>query len=43
MCMHAKSVLVAMSVSVMHPQTHCNNLFSVFYLFYQSRPERLVF
>ena len=25
--MHASSVLVAMSVCVMHPPTHCDNLF----------------
>ena len=30
MCMHVSSVLVAMSVCVMHPLTHCDNLF--FYL-----------
>ena len=27
MRMHASSVLVAMSVCVMHPPTHCDNLF----------------
>ena len=27
MRMHASSVLVAMSVCVMHPRTHCDNLF----------------
>ena len=26
MCMHASSVLVAMSVCVMHPPTNCDNL-----------------
>ena len=37
MRMHASSVLFAMSVCVMHPGTHCDNLFFVLYLFYQSR------
>ena len=43
MCMHASSVLVAMSVCVMHPPTRCDTLFFLFYLFYQSRLERFVF
>ena len=43
MCMHASSVLVAMSVCVMHPPTHCDNRIFIFYLFYQSRLERFVF
>ena len=29
MRMHASSVLVAMSVCVMHPPTHCDNFFYV--------------
>ena len=41
--MHASSVLVAMSVCVMHPPTQCDNLFFIFYLFYQSTLERFVF
>ena len=43
MCMHASSVLVAMSLCVMHPPTHCVNLFFMFYLLYRSRLERFVF
>ena len=43
MSMPGSSVLVAMSVCVMHPPTHCDNLFFIFYLFYQSRLERSVF
>ena len=43
MCMHASSLLVAMSVSAMHPTTHCDNLFFIYYLFHQSRLERFVF
>ena len=42
MCMHALSVLVAMSLSVIQPQTHCENLIFMFYLFYQCRLERFV-
>ena len=30
-------------VCVMHPPTHCDNLFFIFYLFYQSRLEQFVF
>ena len=36
MRMHASRVLVAMSVYVMQPPTHCDNLFFVLYLFYLS-------
>ena len=43
LCMHASSVLVAISVCAMHPPTHCGNLLFVFYLFYQSKLEQFMF
>ena len=45
MRMHASSVLVAMSVYVMHPPppTQVEDLFFVLYRFYQSKQERFVF
>ena len=43
MRMHASSVSVAMSVCAMQPPTHCDNLFFVFYVFYQSKLEGFVF
>ena len=45
MCMHASSVLVAMSVYVMHPPppTQVDYLFFVLYLTYQSKLERFAF
>ena len=43
MRMHASSVLVAMSVCVMHPPTHRDNLFFMLYLFVHARLERSVF
>ena len=45
MCMHASSVLVAMSVYVMHPTppTQVHYLCFVLYPFYESRLERLEF
>ena len=46
MRMHASSVLVAISVYVMHPPpppTQVDYLFFVLYLFYKSRLERFVF
>ena len=43
MRMHASSVLVPVSVCVMNPKFHCDNLLFVFYAFCQSRLERFPF
>ena len=43
MCMHASKVLVAISVCVMHPPTHNDDLVFIFYLLCQSKLEGFVF